>query len=67
MSNLDVNLETLNEALREATYAYQRAKRDLSEANAFGVKEWRQVAFRQLNHCRRELRRACRLTRKVIY
>lgn len=67
MRDLDINYETLSASLREATKRYQRAKRDLSEANQFGVKEWKQVAFRQLNHARRELVRACRLTRRVIY
>lgn len=67
MRDLDINYNTLNEALRESTKRYKRAKVDLAEANQFGVKEWRQVAFRQLNHARRELKRACKLARKVIY
>lgn len=67
MRDLDINYDTLNESLREATKRYRRARADLSEANQFGVKEWKQVAFRQLNHARRELQRACRITRKVLY
>lgn len=67
MRDLDLNYNTLNESLREATRRYKRAKLDLAEANSFGVKEWKQCAFRQLNHARRELTRACRLARRVIY
>lgn len=67
MRELDINYDTLNVALRESTKRYKRAKLDLAEANAFGVKEWKQVAFRQLNHARRELKRACKLAKRVLY
>jgi methionine synthase I (cobalamin-dependent) len=67
MRELDINYNTLNEALRESIKRYARAKRDLAEANAFGIKEWKQVAFRQLNHARRELKRACKLAKRVLY
>lgn len=65
--NLDINYDTLNKALRESTKRYTRAKRDLAEANTFGIKEWKQVAFRQLNHARQELKRVCRLAKRVLY
>lgn len=67
MRELDINYDTLNVALRESTKRYKRAKLDLAEANAFGVKEWKQVAFRQLNHARLELKRACKLAKQVLY
>lgn len=67
MRELDINYDTLSVALRESTKRYERAKLDLAEANIYGIKEWKQVAFRQLNHARRELKRACKLARKVIY
>jgi hypothetical protein len=50
MRDLDINLDTLNAALKHGTVRLQRAKRDLREANAAGVKSWRACAFRQLNH-----------------
>ncbi len=66
MRDLDINLNTLNAALKHGTVRLQRAKRDLREANAAGVKSWRQCAFRQLNHARAELRRITKLARAVL-
>jgi hypothetical protein len=62
-----MNYTTVNESLREATKRYKRAKQDLAEANAYGVREWKQCAFRQLNHTRKELKRACKLARIALY
>lgn len=67
MRELDINYDTLNVALRESTKRYKRAKLDLAEANSYGIREWKQVAFRQLNHARRELKRACKLAKRVLY
>jgi hypothetical protein len=66
MRDLDINLHTLNTALKYGTVRLQRAKRDLREANASGVKTWRAAAFRQLNHARTELRRLTKLARAVL-
>jgi len=67
MRELDINYDTLSVALRESTKRYKRAKLDLAAAYSYGIKEWKQAAFRQLNHARRELKRACKLAKRVLY
>lgn len=67
MRELDINYDTLSVALRESTKRYKRAKLDLAEANIYGIKEWKQAAFRQFNHARRELKLACKIAKRVLY
>jgi hypothetical protein len=67
MRTEDIDIELVHDWLNSALKHYWRARKDVAECNATGVKAWKAAAFRQLNHARKELKEATSFYNSIYY